>query len=67
MVEVLKILLLCIAFVILVGLLALLAAKINGVKLGKDPAEMSDNSRALYIALRPLWKIAEFISAPFRN
>lgn len=64
--EALKIILACIAFILAVGLLALLAAKINGVELGKDPAEMSDKSRALYIALRPLWKIAEWISAPFR-
>lgn len=65
--EALKIIILCLAFVIVVGLLALLAAKINGVELGKDPAEMSDKSRALYIALRPLWKIAEWISAPFKR
>lgn len=64
--EALKIILACIAFILAVGLLALLAAKINGVELGKDPADMSDKSRALYIALRPLWKIAEWISAPFR-
>lgn len=64
--EALKIILLCLAFILAVGLLALFAAKINGIELGKDPAEMSDKSRALYFALRPLWKIAEWISAPFR-
>lgn len=63
--EALKIILLCLAFILAVGLLAVVAAKLNGVELGKDPAEMSPKSRALYIALRPLWKIAEWILAPF--
>lgn len=63
--EALKIILLCLAFILAVGLLAVVAAKLNGVELGKDPADMSPKSRALYIALRPLWKIAEWILAPF--
>lgn len=63
--EALKIILLCLAFIIAVGLLAVVAAKLNGVELGEDPADMSPKSRALYIALRPLWKIAEWILAPF--
>lgn len=63
--EALKIILLCLAFILAIGLLAVVAAKLNGVELGKDPADMSPKSRALYIALRPLWKIAEWILAPF--
>lgn len=65
--EALKIIIGCLAFVVVVALMAILAAKINGIDLDADPADMDDRSRALYIALLPLWKIASWILRIFKR
>lgn len=62
-----KIILMVVGFLVLVVLLGLITAKLNGIELGKEPDEMSEKSLALYIPLRPFLFPAELVVKLFKK
>lgn len=65
--EALKIICIVAGFIVAVGILGWLSAKINGVELGEEPGQMSERSRILWGLFRPIWILAEWVSRPFRR
>ena len=62
-----KLVLIVIGFILLVILLGIVSAKFNNVELGTPLEEMSKDSLAKYLALRPLFLPAELFLKLFRK
>ena len=65
--EALKIILIIFAFLIGVGLLGLLTAKLNGIDLDKDPKDMPEKQMILFVILCPFFYMAMLLKKIFKK
>ena len=65
--EALKIIAIVIAFLLFVGLLGLLTAKLNGIDLDKKPSEMPEDKMILFAILQPMFYMAILLKKIFKK
>ena len=65
--EALKIILIVFVFLIFVGVLGLITAKLNGIDLDKDPREMPEKQMILFAILRPFFCMAILLKKIFKK